>query len=67
MTRNPPAIRDFFDIWYAKNFTDFDFTNAIFKELVNEKLKEVNFDYHIDENKDLLDSQVKSDLMSVLN
>ena len=67
LTIDPSAIRDFFDIRYAKNCSDFDFSDDEFKSLVDEKLKESSYDYHIDENKELLFEQIKKDLNPVLN
>mgnify|MGYP001214769402 FL=1 len=41
LTRNIPAIRDFFDIWYVKHFSDFDFGSDEFAQLLEKKLDEV--------------------------
>jgi len=38
LTRKNPAIRDFFDIWYIKNNSDFDF-NEIYKFILTFKIK----------------------------
>ncbi|MCH8518290.1 nucleotidyl transferase AbiEii/AbiGii toxin family protein [Candidatus Gracilibacteria bacterium] len=67
LTRTTPAIRDFFDIWYIKNKSDFDFENTDFKNLVHVKLKEVNFEYSLEDNYDLLFRQIQTDLKPVLN
>lgn len=67
LTRKPSAIRDFFDIRYAKNLSNFDFLSLEFRNLVNEKLKESNYEYHIDEFISILNSQIKTDLLPVLN
>lgn len=65
LTRPIPAIRDFFDIWYIKNFTDFNFDNI--KSLLHQKLKEVDFKYSLDWKFDFLNKQIKTDLSPVLN
>ncbi len=67
LTRKEPAIRDFFDIWYIKNNTDFDFYNLKFKELLDIKLKEVNYKYTIQWNYENLFKQIKTDLNPVLH
>ena len=67
LTRKTPAIRDFFDIWYIKNNSNFDFNNDIFKKIVDIKLKEVNYEYSLDWNYVLLEKQIKSDLLPVLD
>lgn len=67
LTRRTPAIRDFFDIWYIKYNSDFDFENEEFKYLVELKLKEVDFEYTLEENYDLLVKQIETDLKPVLN
>lgn len=67
LTRRTPAIRDFFDIWYIKNNSNFDFEDVEFINLVELKLKEVNFEYTLEENYDLLTKQISTDLKPVLN
>jgi Zn-dependent M32 family carboxypeptidase len=67
LTRKDPAIRDFFDIRYIKNNSDFDFTNEKFKEIVELKLKEVEYKYSLEENYNLLIKQIETDLKPVLN
>lgn len=67
LTRTIPAIRDFFDIWFVKNNNDFDFEDKEFISLVNFKLQEVDYKYTIDESKNLLQDQIKTDLEPVLN
>ena len=67
LTRKTPAIRDFFDIWYIKNNSKFDFNDSEFKKIVEFKLKEVNFEYSLEENYDLLVKQIETDLKPVLN
>ena len=66
LTRKEPAIRDFFDIRYIKNNTEFDFEDKEFKQLVHKKLEEVDFKYTIDEVYNLLEQQVLTDLNPVL-
>ncbi len=66
LTRKIPAIRDFFDIWYVRKFSDFDFEDTEFKKLVELKLKEVNFEYSLEENYDFLKKQIETDLKPVL-
>jgi predicted nucleotidyltransferase component of viral defense system len=67
LTRITPAIRDFFDVWFIKNNSDFDFEDVEFISLVELKLKEVNFLYTLEENYDLLTKQIYTDLKPVLN
>jgi hypothetical protein len=47
--------------------SNFDFLSLEFRNLVNEKLKESNYEYHIDEFISILNSQIKTDLLPVLN
>jgi len=67
LTRSTPAIRDFFDIWYVKNNSDFNFEDIEFKKIVDLKLKEVDYKYSLEENYDLLVKQIETDLKPVLN
>ncbi len=67
LTRKEPAIRDLFDIWYVRNFSDFDFEDKEFKDLVNLKLKEVDYNYSLEQNYELLKQQIQTDLKPVLN
>lgn len=67
LTRITPAIRDFFDIWYVKNNSLFDFDDEEFKKLLNLKLKEVEYVYTLEDNFDILTKQVETDLKPVLN
>ena len=67
LTRRTPAIRDFFDIWYIKYNWGFDFDDKEFRDLLKLKLKEVDFDYTLDDNYDLLVKQIQTDLKPVLN
>lgn len=67
LTRRTPAIRDFFDIWYIKNNWVFDFDDTQFRDLLTIKLQEVDFDYTLEENYDLLVKQIETDLRPVLN
>jgi hypothetical protein len=67
LTRTTPAIRDFFDIWYIKNHSDFDFNDKDFLNLVYIKLKEVNYNYTLDNNYEILNKQIETDLKPVLN
>ena len=68
LTRRIPAIRDFFDIWYIKNNSDFNFTDPILKDLIIKKLAEVNFAYTLDKdsNYQMLEKQIKTELDPVL-
>ncbi len=66
LTRREPAIRDFFDIWYAKNIWGFDFSDPGFLRLLKEKLREVDYAYTLEENRDFLIRQIKTDLRPVL-
>ena len=67
LTRRTPAIRDFFDIWYIKYNWGFDFDDKEFRDLLKLKLKEVDFDYTLEDNYDLLVKQIQTDLKPVLN
>ena len=67
LTRWKPAIRDFFDIWHVREFSDFNFKDEEFKKLVNIKLQEVDYNYSLEENFEKLKKQVKTDLKPVLN
>lgn len=64
LTRIQPAIRDFFDVWYIKNFAKFDFERIM--DLIETKLEESNHEYTIDESFDLLNKQIETDLKPVL-
>lgn len=64
LTRIQPAIRDFFDVWYIKNFAKFDFNKVM--DLIEIKLKEANHIYTIDKSFDLLEKQIETDLKPVL-
>lgn len=66
LTRGTPAIRDFFDIWYVKKHSDFDFTSTEFRELLEIKLAQANHKYTLRENYDLLVQQIETDLRPVL-
>lgn len=67
LTRKESAIRDLFDIWYIKNNSDFDFSQKEFIELLDIKLKEVNYEYSLEKNYENLKKQVITDLKPVLN
>lgn len=67
LTRTTPAIRDFFDIWYVKINSNFDFYNKEFKKLLEIKLKEVDYKYTLEENFENLNKQIQTDLKPVLN
>ncbi len=64
LTRTQPAIRDFFDVWYIKNFAKFDFDKV--RDLIEIKLEEADHIYTIDESFDLLEKQIETDLKPVL-
>jgi len=66
LTRKEPAIRDFFDIRYIRKNTDFDFEDKEFRQLVQRKLEEVDFEYTIDTSYSLLEQQILTDLNPVL-
>lgn len=63
LTRQFPAIRDFFDIRYVKN-QGFDFTSI--KELIDYKVAESEWWYTIDDHYDALRIQIENDLDPVL-
>lgn len=67
LTRGTPAIRDFFDIWYVKQYSAFDFNDTVFRELVYMKLQEVEYLYTLDEYYELLQKQITTDLIPVLS
>ena len=66
LTRTEPAIRDFFDIWYVRQNSTFDFNNSDFRELVDMKLQEVDYSYTLDANYEKLQKQIITDLNPVL-
>ncbi len=66
LTRREPAIRDFFDIWYAKIIWGFDFSDPVFLSLLWEKLREVDYAYTLEDNRELLEKQIITDLRPVL-
>ncbi len=66
LTRREPAIRDFFDIWYAREVGGFDFTDAVFLRLLEEKLREVGYEYTLEGNRKFLEKQIITDLRPVL-
>ena len=66
LTRREPAIRDFFDIWYVRSFSDFDFERDEFRSLLRHKLAEVQYEYTLETNYDLLRRQIETDLRPVL-
>lgn len=66
LTRREPAIRDFFDIWYVRSFSDFDFERDEFRSLLRQKLTEVQYEYTLENNKSLLERQIVTDLKPVL-
>ena len=68
LTRKTPAIRDFFDIRYIKQNSDFDFQDPELKKLIIKKLEDVNFEYTLDKdnNYNLLERQIETDLKPVL-
>ena len=66
LTRREPAIRDFFDIWYVRSFSDFDFESPEFRSLLRQKLAEVQHEYTLEDNKSLLERQIITDLKPVL-
>ena len=63
LTRKEPAIRDFFDIWYAKH-QKFDFKHI--RNFIDQKVAEVDFQYTIDEAYDELYQQIETELHPVL-
>jgi len=67
LTRQTPAIRDFFDIWYVKELSDFDFTDPEFLRLVRIKIAEVGYSYTGEWSYDILEKQVETDLKPVLH
>jgi hypothetical protein len=66
LTRQKPAIRDFFDIWYVREFSDFDFANADFRDILAVKLEETDYLYTLEANRENLRKQILTDLKPVL-
>ena len=66
LTRREPAIRDFFDIWYVRKFSDFDFGSEAFRLLLRDKLEEVDFLYTLEDSRESLERQIITDLRPVL-
>ena len=66
LTRTEPAIRDFFDIWYAKEKQNFNFHTPEFHNLLEKKLQEVDYEYTLESDFDLLKKQIETDLKPVL-
>lgn len=66
LTRREPAIRDFFDIWYTRKVGKFDFTDTLFIKILGEKLAEVDYLYTLEENREVLEKQIQTDLKPVL-
>lgn len=67
LTRKEPAIRDFFDIWYVRKNSDFNFSDEKFINLLDIKLKEVDYKYTLENNLENLKNQIETDLIPVLN
>lgn len=67
LTRKESAIRDFFDIWYIKNNSDLNFNDEEFRNLLDIKLGEAEYNYSLEENYESLKKQVQTDLKPVLN
>ena len=66
LTRWTPAIRDFFDIWYIKEHSDFNFKDQKFLDLVDIKLAEQEQKYSLDDHYENLVQQIETDLEPVL-
>jgi hypothetical protein len=68
LTRERPAIRDYFDLRFIKNTSDFDFGSTELKNLIDTKLAETDYHYTISpENYNLLEQQIQTNLLPVLN
>ncbi len=63
LTRRTPAIRDLFDIWYARSQW-FDFEKI--HDLIDKKIAEVGKIYTLHEHYETLQKQIKTDLEPVL-
>lgn len=63
LTRQEPAIRDFFDVWYAKNQW-YDFHKI--KNLIHKKVEETGKIYTLELQYDNLKKQINTDLHPVL-
>jgi hypothetical protein len=66
LTRLKPAIRDFFDIWYIRENSDFNFKDKEFLNLLDLKLKQMDYKYTLEENFANLKKQIETDLQPVL-
>jgi vacuolar-type H+-ATPase subunit C/Vma6 len=62
LTRDPSAIRDFFDIWYARE-QGFDFTQI--KHLIQQKIADLPFS--IPDTPDPLQNKIPTELNPVLS
>ncbi len=67
LTRQIPAIRDFFDIWYVRQTGEFDFEDTDFRNFVESKLREVDHQYTLDDAYNILERQIETDLRPVLH
>lgn len=68
LCRKGPAIRDYYDIWYAYSIAGFDFSTNEYMELLIQKLKSDNFLYTFNQPwayENLL-KQIEKDLYPVL-
>lgn len=67
LCRKTPAIRDYYDIWYAIN-SGFDFYEDSFLKLFTHKIQEDKFNYSFNKEwvEELLNKQIEMDLRPVL-
>lgn len=67
LTRKEPAVRDFFDLWYIKHYTDIDFNSPEFAGLAKRKISESTGIIEIDKIHSILKKQIKEELKPTLN
>jgi hypothetical protein len=61
LTKKTPLYHDFYDIWYIKNNSDFDFEDTDFNKILFIKLKQKDFKYT--ENYDELKKYISSEII----
>jgi len=67
LTRKNPAIRDFFDLWFIKYYSEMDLTGTSFIHLVQNKIKESSGIIDIDELYLILMKQIEEELKPTIN
>ncbi len=67
LTRRNPAIRDFFDLWYIKEHAKINLSSEAFISLVDKKLQESDGTIDLNTSVNLLESQIREELIPTLN